>query len=63
MFQVLGFTLAAMIELPRDLENVNDNQPLEYDLNLVRRWAEHLGYKVVAATARRALDELAGRWK
>jgi hypothetical protein len=63
MFQVLGFKLARMIDPSRDLENINDNMPLEYQLDLVRRWAEHLGYKVVAATVQRALDELAGRSK
>jgi hypothetical protein len=56
MYQIRG-----MIDLPKDLENVNDNQPLEYELDLVRRWAERLGYKVVAGIARRALDELAER--
>ena len=56
MYQIRG-----MIDLPKDLENVNDNDPLDYRLDLVRRWAEHLGYKVVAAIARRALDELTER--
>jgi hypothetical protein len=45
----------------RDLENVNDNMPLEHQLDLVRRWAEHLGYTVVAATVQRALDEIRER--
>jgi hypothetical protein len=59
MFRVLGFKLPGMIDPFRDLENVNDNDPLDYQLDLVRRWAEHLGYKVIAAIARRVLDKLA----
>ena len=43
---------------PPDLENINDNLPVEDQLEIVRKWAEQMGYEVVAATLQRALDEL-----
>ena len=49
---------AMKIPVP-DLENVNDNLPVEHQLTIIRKWAEHRGYRVVAATLQRALDELA----
>jgi arginine repressor len=46
---------------PPDLENINDNLPIEQQLTIIRRWAEQMGYEVVAATLQRALDELDAR--
>jgi hypothetical protein len=48
---------------PPDLENINDNLPIEHQLTIIRRWAEQMGYQVVAATLQRALDELEARRK
>jgi hypothetical protein len=48
---------------PSDLENINDNLPVEHQLEIIRNWAEHMGYQVVAATLQRALDELETRRK
>jgi hypothetical protein len=52
-----------MFRHPKDLENVNDNLPVEQQLAIIRRWAEQMGYRVVAATLQRALDELEARAK
>jgi hypothetical protein len=52
-----------MIGQPKDLESVNDNLPVEEQLGIIRRWAEQMGYRVVAATLERALDEIALRSK
>jgi hypothetical protein len=43
---------------PSDLINVNDNLPLDHQLEIVRRWAVQAVYPVIAATLHRALDEL-----
>ena len=48
---------------PADIENVNDNLPIEHQLGVVLAWAKQAGYQVVAATLRRALDELEPRRK
>jgi hypothetical protein len=48
---------------PKDLENVNDNLPVEHQLEIIRKWAEQMGYQVVAATLQRALDKLVARGK
>lgn len=48
---------------PPDLENINDNLPVEHQLTVIRRWAEQAGYQVVAATLQRAVDELETRAK
>jgi hypothetical protein len=48
---------------PKDLENVNDNLPVEQQLAVIHRWAEQCGYQVVAAVIRRALDEMEPRRK
>ncbi len=49
-------------DLP-DLENINDNLPLEHRLSAVRKWAEQMDYRVIAATVQCALDELEARRK
>ena len=47
---------------PPDLENVNDNLPVEHELGIVIAWAKQAGYVNVAAAVTRALIELeAGR--
>jgi len=48
---------------PKDLENVNDNLPVEHKLLLVRKWAKQLGYLVVADAVEHALLELQKRPK
>lgn len=48
---------------PFDLENINDNLPVEDQIEIIRKWAEQMGYAVVAATLQRALDELETRRK
>ncbi len=63
MFHILSVKLEGMIDQPTDLESVNDNLPVEHQLGIIKRWAEQMGYRVVAATLERALDELASRPK
>jgi hypothetical protein len=48
---------------PKDLENVNDNLPVEHKLGLVHKWAKQLGYLVVADAMEHALIELEARRK
>jgi hypothetical protein len=55
--------MATMSILPKDLENVNDNLPVERKLALVRKWAKQLGYLVVADAVEHALIELQKRPK
>jgi len=52
-----------MTDQSKDLENVNDNLPVEQQLAIIKRWAKQMGYRVVAATIERALDELVVRFK
>ncbi len=56
--QKSGSKSETMKTRPPDLENINDNLPVEDQLEIVRKWAEQMGYEVVAATLQRALDEL-----
>ena len=47
---------------PPDLENVNDDLPVEHGLGIVLAWAKQTGYVNVAAAVTRVLIELeAGR--
>lgn len=46
---------------PPDLENVNDNLPVEHELGIVLVWAKQAGYPNVAAVLQHALDELEAR--
>jgi hypothetical protein len=46
---------------PIDLDHVNDNLPIEYQIGVILRWAEQSGFPNVAATLKRALDELEER--
>ena len=48
---------------PADLESVNDNLPVEYQLSVIRKWAEQMGYPNVAAALQRARDEPEARPK
>ena len=48
---------------PPDLENVNDNLPVEHELGIVLAWAKQAGYLIVAAAVQRALNELKARVK
>jgi len=50
-----------MSQPPIDLEYVNDNLPIEYQIGVILRWAEQCGFPNVAATLQRALDELEER--
>jgi hypothetical protein len=50
-----------MSQPPIDLEYVNDNLPIEYQIGAILRWAEQSGFPHVAATLQRALDELVER--
>jgi hypothetical protein len=52
-----------MLHTPKDLENVNDNLPVEHKLFLVSKWAKQLGYLVVADAVDHALMELEARRK
>jgi hypothetical protein len=55
--------IKGMSEPHKDLENVNDNLPVEHQLELVHKWAKQLGYLVVAAAVEHALIELQKRPK
>jgi len=50
-----------MSKPPTDLDYVNDNLPIEYQIGVILRWAEQSGFPNVAATLQRALDELEER--
>jgi len=50
-----------MSQPPIDLDYVNDNLPIEYQIGVILRWAEQCGFPNVAATLQRALDELEER--
>jgi hypothetical protein len=63
MVQMSGAERGMQNVPPKDLENVNDNLPVEHQLEIIRKWAEQMGYQVVAATLQRALDELETRPK
>lgn len=52
-----------MSGLVQDLENVNDNLPVEKKLEIVRVWAKQSGYLVVADAVEHALIELQQRAK
>jgi hypothetical protein len=52
-----------MSEPPKDLENANDNLPVEHELAIVLKWAKQAGYRVVASVVQRALTELEERAK
>ena len=43
---------------PPDLENVNDDLPVEHGLGIVLAWAKQTGYVNVAAAVTHALIEL-----
>jgi hypothetical protein len=47
----------------KDLENVNDNLPVERKLEIVHTWAKQAGYVVVADAVEHALLELRNRGK
>lgn len=47
----------------KDLENVNDNLPVERKLEVVHEWAKQAGYLVVADAVEHALIELEKRAK
>jgi hypothetical protein len=53
----------ACLKLPKDLDNANDNRPVEHELVIVLAWAKQAGYVNVAATVQRALTELEARAK
>jgi len=40
------------------VKSLNDNLPVEDQFEIIRKWAEQMGYGVVAATLQRALDEM-----
>ena len=48
---------------PKDLENVNDNLPVEKKLRIVLTWAKQAGYLVVADAVEHALTALETRTK
>ena len=48
---------------PKDLENVNDNLPVERKLEIILTWAKQAGYLVVADALDHALIELRKRPK
>jgi hypothetical protein len=50
-----------MSELPKGLDHINDNFPIEYQIGVILRWAQQSGFPNVAATLQRALDELKER--
>ena len=50
-----------MSQTPIDLDYVNDNLPIEYQIGVILRWAEQCGFPNVAATLQRTLDELEKR--
>jgi hypothetical protein len=52
-----------MIDAPKDLENANDNLPLEHELAIVLAWARQAGFPNIAATLQRVLTELETRPK
>jgi hypothetical protein len=58
-----AFTFYSSSSVSTGLENINDNLPVEHQLEIIRRWADQMGYQVVAATLQRALDELEARPK
>ena len=50
-----------MSQPPIDLDYVNDNLPIEYQIGVILRWAEQSGFPNIAVTLQRALDELEER--
>lgn len=53
--------MEAMIVPPKDLENINDNLPVERKLEIVYTWAKQMGYLVVVDAVEHALIELQKR--
>lgn len=52
---------ARMSQPTIDLDYINDNLPIDYQIGVILRWAEQSGFPNVAATLQRALDELEER--